>query len=238
MNGRITNRPAGACQRLALPRIGRIKVGYKDERGLPRSTDYFVAAGKYAGLFTRAYGEKPSVIQVVFPSDDAAQVCNERYEYRDDEGKLVAAGDGSVFQVWDGKQYRELSADEYPNMMQSVERRYPNRRWRETGDGWEAVLTLDFIIPCVRGVAGVWRFTTKGSASTIPQIRDVFDEMLRIKGYVKGIIFDLSVEYSKSWKPGVKSRFPVVAMVPNESEDNLRKVKRAYEPVKLEVGKE
>ena len=99
MNGRITNRPRAEQSRLALPRVGFIKIGYKDERGLPRSTDYFSASGKYASLFAKAYGDKPQTIQIVFPLDDPAQVCN-------DDGRLMATGDGTDFQVWDGKEYQ------------------------------------------------------------------------------------------------------------------------------------
>lgn len=228
MNGRITNRPSTEQSRLALPRVGFIKIGYKDERGLPRSTDYFQAIGKYASLFKKAYGEKPQTIQVVFPSDVPAQVCNERYEYRDDEGRLMATGDGTDFQVWNGKEYQHLSATDYPNLMTSIEKRYPNKQYQRTGEGWSIILTLNFIIPCVRGIAGVWQFSTKGTASTIPLIRDVFDAMLQAKGYVKGIIFDLNVQFAKSQKPGYKSRYPVVTLIPNESEENVTKIKEAY----------
>ena len=56
--------------------------------------------------------------------------------------------------------------------------------------------------------------------------------MLENKGFVKGIIWDLSVEFAKSQKPGDKSRYPVVTLVANESEDNVLKVKQAYEPIK------
>lgn len=234
MNGRITNRPSTEQGRLALPRVGFIKIGYKDERGYPRSTDYFQAVGKYASLFKKAYGDKPQTIQVVFPSNDPAQVCNERYEYRDDEGRLIASGDGEDFQVWNGKEYQRLSVSDYPNLMSSIEKRYPNRQYQRTGEGWGIILTLNFIIPCVQGIAGVWQFSTKGTASTIPQIRDVFDAMLEAKGYVKGIIFDLNVQFAKSQKPGDKSRYPVVSMIPNESEENVRKIKQAYEPIKIE----
>lgn len=79
------------------------KIGMKNANGYPQSVDYFIPTGKYAGLFTQAYGEKPQTIQIVFPDDDPAKVCNERYEYRDDDGRLIAAGDGETFQVWDGK---------------------------------------------------------------------------------------------------------------------------------------
>lgn len=235
INGRIKiNKPAAERNHLVLPRVGFIKVGFKNEKGFPQSVDYFIPAGKYAGLFTKAYGEKPQTIQIVFPDDDPSKVCCERYEYRDDEGRLLATGDGETFQVWNGKEYQILTTAEYPNLMHSIEIRYPNRLYNRTGEGWQIILTLNFIIPCVRGIAGVWQFSTKGTASTIPQIRDVFDEMLENKGYCKGIIFDLNVQYAKSQKPGDKSRYPVVSLIPNESEENVLKVKQAYKPIQTE----
>lgn len=233
MLGRIKiNKPAAERDHLVLPRVGFIKVGFKNEKGYPQSVDYFIPTGKYAGLFTKAYGEKPQTIQIVFPDDDPAKVCNERYEYRDDEGRLLATGDGETFQVWNGKEYQVLTADQYPTLMKSIEKRYPNRQFKKTGEGWNIILTLNFIIPCVRGIAGVWQFSTKGTASTIPQIRDVFDAMLESKGFCKGIIFDLNVQFAKSQKPGTNSRYPVVTIIANESEENVLKIKKAYEPVK------
>lgn len=237
MAGRIMKRPAESTK-LVLPRVGNIKIGYKDERGFPRSVDYFIPTGKYASLFTKAYGDKPQTIQVVFPDDDPAKVCNERYEYRDDEGRLLATGDGQIFRVWNGSEYQEVSIEQSPNLMQSVSKRYPNKQSKKTGDGWQIILTLNFIIPCVRGIAGVWQFSTKGTASTIPNVRDVFDAMLEMKGYCKGIIFDLTVQYAKSQKPGDKSRYPVVSLVPNESEENIRTIKQAYEPIKVIENKQ
>lgn len=232
MKGRIIKREETG--RLPFPRIGFIKIGYKDEKGFPKSVNYFIPQGKYASLFTKVYGDKPDTIQIVFVSDDPAQVCNERYEYRDDDGRLLASGDGDTFQVWDGKQYQQLTVKDYPNLMTSIERRYPNKQYQRTGEGWSIILTLNFIIPCVQGIAGVWQFSTKGTASTIPQIRDVFDAMLQAKGYVRGIIFDLNVLFAKSQKPGDKSRYPVVSLIPNESEDNVKKVKQAYQPIQIE----
>ena len=82
MKGRI-RRPEAEKSRLILPRVGQIKIGMKNANGYPQSVDYFIPTGKYAGLFTQAYGEKPQTIQIVFPDDDPAKVCNERYEYRD-----------------------------------------------------------------------------------------------------------------------------------------------------------
>ena len=232
MKGRIIKREETG--RLPFPRIGFIKIGYKDEKGFPKSVNYFIPQGKYASLFTKVYGDKPDTIQIVFPADNPAQVCNEHYEYRDDNGRLIASGDGETFGVWDGKEYQILTRAEYPKIMESVEKRYPNKQYQRTGDGWSVVLAMNFIIPCVKGIAGVWQFVTKGTASTIPQIRDVFDAMLQAKGYVRGIIFDLNVQFAKSQKPGDKSRYPVVTLIPNESEDNVKKVKQAYQPIQIE----
>lgn len=231
MKGRI-KRPEGQNTRLILPRVGFVKIGMKNERGLPQSVDYFIPVGKYANLFTQAYGEKPQTIQIVFPDDDPEKVCNERYEYRDDDGRLIAEGNGEIFKVWDGQKYEELTIEQYPNLMGGISKRYPNRAVKKGLDGWKATLTLTFIVPLVRGVAGVWQFTTNGSASTIPAIRETFDGMFTERGFCKGIIFDLNVQYATTQKPGDKSKFPVVSLVPNESADNVLKIKKAFEPVK------
>lgn len=235
--GRI-KRPDADRGRLILPRVGFIKIGMKNANGYPQSVDYFIPVGKYAGLFTQAYGEKPQTIQIVFPDDDPAKVCNEQYEYRDDEGRLIASGDGETFKVWDGKKYETLTISDYPNLMAGISKRYPNRAVQKGGDGWVITLTLTFIVPLVRGIAGVWQFSTKGTASTIPAIRETFDGMLAERGFCKGVIFDLNVQFATTQKPGDKSRFPVVSLVPNESADNVLKVKKAWEPIKsLEGGK-
>lgn len=233
MNGRIKRNEAQQSK-LVLPRIGKIKVGMKSEKGFPTSVDYFIATGKYEGLFRQAYGERPQSIQIVFPSDDATQVCAEQYEYRDDAGKLIARGDGEMFVVWDGKGYRAFSTAQYPDLMDKIQARHPNKAYTRTGDGWKVKLTLNFIVPLVRGVAGLWTFETFGTLSTIPNIRDAFDTMLEQRGFVRGIVFDLNVKFAISQKPHDNSRYPVVSLVANESEDNLRLIKRAYEPLKIE----
>lgn len=127
MSGRII-RSAAEESRLVLPRVGRLKVGKKSDKGFPMSVDYFIPTGKYADLFTQAYGQKPSTIQIVFPDDDPEKVCCERYEYRNDEGKLVAWGDGREFQVFNGKKYVKMTTDSHPELMQQVVSRFPSKK--------------------------------------------------------------------------------------------------------------
>ena len=231
MAGRIlTNKQEN---RLPFPLIGKVKVGElavsATGKTYPRSTEWFVPSGKYASLFKEAYGEQPSTIQIVFPSDDAELVCREEYILRDNAGKLVSSGDGVNFRTWSEKQkkYIDVTTDEQPNLMEMLSKHY--------GQEWKVTLTLNFILPLVRGVMGCWQFQTKGSASTIPQVRDTFDTMLEQNGKVAGVIFDLSVVMHKSNKPNDSSRYPVVSLVPNESRDNLLKIREAKKPITLEI---
>lgn len=231
MKGRIKRTP-GQSSGVVLPRIGFIKVGKKVMGGngkeYPTSTDYFIPSGKYASLFTQVYGEKPQTIQIVFPANDAESVCKEQWEYRTNDGKLVAYGDGEIFNVWDGRNYEPVSIIDFPRLMDGVKKKYPSKR------GWAVTLTLTFILPMVRGIAGVWQFTTKGDASSIPNIRNTFDAMIEQRGAVAGVLFDMNVQFAKSQKPGENSRYPVVSIVPNESADNIARVREARRPIMIE----
>ena len=216
MEGRIYREPSSSM--LELPEVGRIKIGKKaitnNGKEYPTSVDYFIPFGKYADLFTQALGEKPQTIQIIFPDDTPEKVCYERYEYRDSSGALVAFGNGRVFYVWDGARYSPFSTDEHPDLMQRLCSKYPTRRG---ADNWDIVLTLRFIVPAVRGIVGVWYFSTKGAASSVQNIRNSFDAVQLMRGTVTQTVFDLSVHFHKSNKPGQSSKYPVVDLVANDN---------------------
>lgn len=228
MAGRIY-RPEQASGILELPEIGRLHIGKKqmgqNGREYPVSVDYFIPAGKYAGMFTQALGEKPQSIQVIFPDDDPAKVCNERYEFRDDKGALVARGDGRTFEIWDGKHYVPYSVDSYPDIMGQIAKNNPTKRGAEN---WDIVLTLRFIVPAVRGIVGVWQFSTKGKASSIRNIRESFDGVQMMRGTVTQTVFDLSVQFAKSNKPNTNSRYPVVSLIANDT--RLVEIQKMLQP--------
>lgn len=201
------------------PLLGKIKVGVKSDSGYPMSVDHFVCTGKYESLFREVYGDKPDSLLIYFPSDDPALVCNESYVYRDNAGKKVAEGDGEVFMVYSPKVGGRVrvTTQEMPDVMERVSSQFPSQK------GWEISLTIKFVLPMVNRIYGVWSFTTKGAASTIPQIRDTFDAMLAKNGKIAGVLCDLNVKFAKSDSPKA-SRFPVVSLVPNETEGNIAKV--------------
>ena len=226
--GRIY-RPEQGAGILELPEIGRLHIGKKqmgqNGREYPVSVDYFIPAGKYAGMFTQALGEKPQTIQIIFPDDSPEKVCNERYEFRDDKGALVARGDGRTFEIWDGKKYVPYSVDAYPDIMDQIAKNNPTKRG---ADNWDIVLTLRFIIPAVRGIVGVWQFSTKGKASSVRNIRESFDGVRMMRGTVTQTVFDLSVQFAKSNKPNTNSRYPVVSLVANDT--RLAEIQKMLQP--------
>ena len=212
MKGRI-RRPESKGD-INFQELGRVHIGMKSEKGYPMSIDYFRPTGKYAELFTKILGPKPQTITILFTSDEAERVCNERYEYRDNAGALVSYGDGEMFYVWDGKQYAPFLVKDYPDIMKRIVAKYPTKKG---ADGWEVTLRMQFLIPALSCVMCLWGFSTKGVASSIKNIRDSFDAVLALRGTVKGTAFDLSVQMHKSNKPGATSRYPVVTMVANDT---------------------
>jgi hypothetical protein len=223
MKARI-KRPQEQEVKISLPRIGMIKTGFKSPNGYPQSVDYFIPTGVYQKYFTDAYGPKPSIVQIVFISDDPRVSCNERYEYRDEAGALFAVGDGETFRVWSAQKqnYITLTTTERPNLLNEVASKCKSLK------GWEVTLTLKFICPRIKKIAGYWQYTTKGSASTIPQIREAFDYILETNGTASGVCFDLSVQFAKSNKPGSKSKYPVTSLIANENEANLQALDTSF----------
>lgn len=235
MNGRIVRKEQNESM-LELPEIGKLKIGKKSDKGFPMSVDYFIPAGKYAGMFSQAMGDKPNTVTIVFPDDDASKVCNERYEYRDDDGRLFAYGDGLTFYVWDGKEYKPYETKDYPDIMNQVAGGHPNKRAKSGKDGWDVALKMSFIIPAVRGVIGVWTLNTKGAASTIPNVRKSFDSVQIMRGTVTNTAFDLSVQFAKSNKPGESSRYPVISLVANDTRiDEIRAMLQPQQNVAMLV---
>jgi hypothetical protein len=211
-----------AENRESLPRLGFLKIGEKDEKGVPHSLDYFKAVGKYAPLFHSVFGEKPQTVTIYFPSNDMSDVANEEYQLRDRAGRLVAYGDGETFFVHnpDTDKYEERAMD----VMQMGEFAASH------SSKWDITLTLKFLIDGVK-VWGLWWLTTKGDDSSIPAITGVLDKLMKFPGRIAGIPFDLSVEKVKSNKPGSKSVFPVLSLIPNltqEAQEKLNMLVRNY----------
>lgn len=218
-NGRIQrdNIPA---QNTRLPLIGKIKVGMKNEKGLPVSLDYFRATGSYAAKFYEVYPERPDRLQIIFISDDNLQSCYEEWDGRDKEGRRAGYGDGAEYFLWDykAKEYRPTTSKEEITKFS-----------RENNVKWRQVLTINFIIPAIKGVFGMWQLQTGGDKTSINAIRNTFDEIKELAGTVVNIPFDLCVKKVTSNKPEAKSVYPVVTLIPNISQENIEILRQFLE---------
>jgi len=235
MNGRIKQRTELAPTFGALPMIGKIKVGMKvwnakANREIPTSLDYFRATGPYAPQFHEKYGEKPTKIEIVFPSNDIMQVCREEIEGRGEkDGKRYGYSyDGETYFLWDEKEgdYLPYQAEDSQILLFSKQHKVL----------WKKILYLNFVLLKIRGVIGQWQFSTKGEVSSMPQITHAFDTMREAIGTIMNVPFDLQVEKVTSQKPPTKNPktgklenkvFPVVKLIPNISAENME-VLRGY----------
>jgi|GEM_PF-2526226 len=224
--------------------IGRLAVGFTDKtnpnKPFPRSTDYFVVRGEQADAFTERYGEKPQSLSVRFASDDPEFSCSERYELRTAAGKLFGFGNGQEFWFFDEQEktystYRNLT--QHPNTMaktvEFLKKDLPEHKAKNIG--WKQVLYVRFLIPDFP-MLGYWQFMTQGAKSSIPAIRDTFDNCLSTFGSVMQIPFSLQVKKVKSNNPGDAKQFSIVSLIPMISLDEGYKMTVGRSQVAGQLG--
>lgn len=222
---RIVNNPlqkqtpdAPAVKPKVLPEIGRIGVGEKgytaDNRAFPKSTDYFVVRSRFERRVLDLYGEKPTELPIFFYSNDFNECCSERLEIRDKAGALYAYGDGETFYVYVKNAYKKVTIGEKPDLIESCE-----NYLKESAGGmgkyikWAHVLTMRFCIKDIPAL-GYWQLSTKGTASSIPNLRDRFDGSIQAFSFIQFLPFLLTIKKVKSNKPGVSDTYPVIDLVP------------------------
>jgi hypothetical protein len=165
-------------------------------------------------MFHQVYGEKPDQIQVIFISDDDNVSCNELWEGREKKtGALAGRSDGESYELWD---YENNNG-----YVTTKSRDKVAKFTKEHGIEWSVILTLNFIIPKIKGVFGMWQLQTKGTKSSIESIINTYDAMKNEAGTVIKIPFDLVVKKVEGQKPGQKRVFPVVDLIPNISSQNI-----------------
>lgn len=80
--------------RARLPRLGMIRMGVRERTGRtahPREVEYFVIPDDLRAK----YGERPTRLPVMFPSDDVDRCLEVRYEKRGASGKLLVVCEGA-----------------------------------------------------------------------------------------------------------------------------------------------
>lgn len=216
--------------RAGFQEIGILTIGQKDAtRGFPMSLDHFRVRGKndtpcaYEKQFKDAFGDKPTVIPIVFFSDDDAINCVEQWEAYAG-GNRLGSGDGHRFNVWDANAPHPTDKNKKGNYVDVVGK--DNPLVKAIGASWKVRLTLRFIIPKIKGVIGSWTFKTGGEKTTIPSIVAAYDQIKAITGgVIKMIPFDLVLTKVKSSNPGEVKHYKTVSLVPSLSADKIDDLK-------------
>lgn len=234
--GRIVKRQDQEENILGFSIIGKIKIGQKvlnqNNKEIPQSIDYFRATGSHAEQFHQMLGEKPNKLRIVFPSPYPEVCCYQRIEGRDSEGNLAAISDGLNHQLWNSKANTYIKAtnedlEKAKNEGIEVIKGYGNNAKKVIipVKNWAERLTLRFIVLEMKGILGVWELSTNGNASSIPNLIENFDKMAEKAGRnMHLVVFDLSVAFATSQKPGTMSRYPVLTLVPNLSYESAMKL--------------
>lgn len=215
----------------ALGEAGRISIGIMAEGNggvkYPSTIDYFRARGEFAKFFHEVYGDKPKSIPVFFYSNDYNEACTERYELRNNAGKLVAYGDGNEFQVYDkeSKTYKPFLVEQHKDIMDKLKNKLnAGVTDKKKLVDWSVVLTMRFMIRNIP-VLGFWQISTKGAMTSIPNLRDRFDSCMAQFTFIKGLPFELTVKKVKSNKPEDSRQFPIIDLVPMFSFEKAKQLK-------------
>lgn len=216
----------------ALTELGRIAVGEKVERSgqvVPSSIDSFRIRGDFADVVHKVYGETITELPILFYSDQEEHVCNERLEIRTADGKLFGFGDNHTFYIWNDelKKYAVTTVERRPQIMDEtvvfLQKGLPPHKTRLIR--WLPVLTLRFVIREIP-LLGYWQFSTRAVQTTIPNLRNKFDEYKKLFGSVQYLPFLLKVRKVKSNKPGAVYQYPIVDLVPQFSFETAHKLAR------------
>jgi len=159
-----------------LPRLGKIRLGVKvvsknTGKQYPKEVDYFVVPPEVA----KVYGDKPKVLDVMFPSEDPAQVIPYCYKRYGSNNRLMCKGDGETA-IWFN-----------PETNQMEERKCPCEALEEGKCDKRGHLMV--ILPRV-SFGGVYQIDT-GSGMNINRVLDAMEYWKTMVGRCKCILLTL-----------------------------------------------
>ena len=218
---------------IRLPRIGKIKVGKKDEHDNPKGLDYFIIDSDYADKVFEVYHRKelgtnseptgrklpPNIIRIAFPYNDIELNLEEMYRWYGTSG-LKCTGDGETFNRFvEGKE-----PDGCPCHLAEP----PEGQKQQC----HISMRMSFMVLGI-GVTGVWQFASK----SVYSMSSVRSAMLMVKentGQLAGIPFYMRVEMQKSAIAGNPHVFPVVSVdcAMNIEELMAHNIKRITSPAR------
>ncbi len=193
---------------IRLPRIGKIKIGKKDEQDLPKGLDYFIIDSDYSAKVFEVYHRKdetdktkklpPNIIRIAFPSNDIEVNLDEMYRWYGTSG-LKCTGDGETF-------------NRFVDVKDPEEGCPCHLAVPPEGQKQQCYISMrmSFIILGI-GVTGVWQFSSK-SVYSMSSVRAAMKMVKDTTGRLAGMPFYMRVEMQKSALADNPHVFPVVSV--------------------------
>jgi len=203
----------GLSEKRRLPRLGKIHLGVKDvnAKGVeyPKAVDYFVVPEEVAEV----YGEKPTELDIVIPTEDPAIFFPQFYKQYSNKRGLVCKGDGSTAnRVGEDGEMIEITCN-------------PDTCEFYLKDDCKPVGNLLFVLPKVKGF-GVYQVDTS-SWNNIINLNSEIALLKNLLGRISGIPLKLTREVQKVQQKGAIRNIALIHIRSPYSLTELQNSKKA-----------
>lgn len=181
-------------ENVRMPRLGKFHLGIRDERGIPKKTDYFVIPKDHSDYtkIVKIFGEKPKELRILIPVENEEDWAPQYYKAYNQTYGLVCKGDGET-----ALKMVDITTNELPNKetktvsmkdMTCQGKECPMYKAKKCGE----VMNLRFMLPDVPGL-GVWQIDT-GSINSILNINSCAKLIKKAFGRISLIPLKLTFE--------------------------------------------
>ncbi len=188
----------GLSEQLRMPRLGKIHLGYRDEKkkGAPTATDYFVCPE----VVTKAIGnDKPKQLQVMIPTEDEEYWASQYYRAYSQTRGLICRGDGETYRRMIDVETKEIAGKDTKSVAW-VDGVCPGRECPiYQAKKCSEMMCLQFMLPSVPGV-GVWQVDT-GSINSIRNINSEAHLIRQLCGHISMLPLLLTLEQEEKQIP-------------------------------------
>lgn len=203
----------GISETRRFPRLGKIRLGIKAKtaqgKEYPKDVDYFVVPDEVAAV----YGDKPKVLEIVFPVEDLTFIFPQAYKSYGN-GVLKCKGNG----------VEAIRLDDKGN---PVEVQCPCPALDDGKKTCHQVANLSFLLPKV-SMAGVYQIDT-GSIHNIININSALDYARGMLGKIAWITFRLERVPQIVTYQGKKSTKALLQLRFDGAIENIRRIRGGQE---------
>jgi hypothetical protein len=221
-----------------LPRLGKIHLGVKDDRGIPKRTDYFVfdKDNPHYKELVDAFGEKPKELRIMIPVEDEERFASQYYRCYSKTRGLICKGDGiTASRLTDTASGAMADRDSKEVEMREIECK--GRDCPDYKQKCKEVMNLQFLLPEIPGL-GVWQIDTS-SINSIININSMVGLLKAIYKKISMIPLLLTLEPKPVKNPDdgkVQTVFVLNLRVNEKLSDLARLARKSSEIYELPLG--